>query len=43
MAETLLAKFEQIEAREQVTQATGSLADDLAQHRTGEPTLTLTT
>ena len=43
MAETLLAKFEQIEAREQVTQASVSLADDLAQHRIGEPTLTLTT
>ena len=43
MAQTLLAKLEQIEAREQVTQATVSLAEELAQHRIGEPTLTLTT
>ena len=43
MAETLLATLEQIEAREQVTQATVSLAEELAQHRIGEPTLTLTT
>jgi hypothetical protein len=42
MAETLLAKLAQIEAREQVTKATVSLAEDLAQHRIGEPTLRLT-
>jgi hypothetical protein len=43
MAQALLAKFEQIEAREQVTRATVSLAEDPAQRRIGEPTLTLTT